>query len=204
MTEADPVPRGRLLVVCRANVCRSPTLALLLGRLLPGELDIVTAGWRVDPRLPWCPEMRRLVPDGPDAAALAVGHRPTLLDAAAIEAADLVLTADQRARAETAKVAPAFATRLFTAVEASHLLAAVARDAPTATAHLAELADRMDAVRGTVELPVARTTRWSRHLRAGIDLPDPHSVSRGVRHDRVKPLVEQAAASLAAGLTVAG
>lgn len=192
--------RGQVLVVCRANVCRSPTLALLLDRYPGLDIEVRTAGWRVDPRLPWCDQSRALVPPGADADDLAATHRPTLLSADQVAGADLVLAADRRTRAEIARLAPGRTARMFTAIEAAHLLAAVAAQGSTAGVPLAELTTRLDDVRGLVELPVARESRWSWRVRPGVDLLDPHSTAHRVTHRQLLPRLEQVAASLAAGL----
>ncbi|WP_340536691.1 arsenate reductase/protein-tyrosine-phosphatase family protein [Nocardioides sp. GXZ039] len=192
--------RGQVLVVCRANVCRSPTLALLLGRYPGLDIEVRTAGWRADPRLSWCDQIRALVPPGPDADDLAATHRPIPLSPHQVAEADLVLAADRRTRAEIARMAPALTARTFTAIEAAHLLAAVAAQASTAGVPLTEIATRLDDVRGLVELPAARESRWPWRVRPGVDLLDPHSTAHRVTHRQLLPRLEQVAASLAAGL----
>ncbi|MBA3780854.1 MAG: hypothetical protein H0X12_03255 [Nocardioides sp.] len=183
-TVADLRGPARVLVVCRANVCRSPTATLLLRRWLPNDstIDMASAGWDAAAEGRWCPSARALVHEDDDARELAETHRARLLDHEMVLAADLVLAADRRSRAEVARRAAGHTAHLFTLTEAALLAAAVAERRGADVHDLAQLVEEMDAARGTVSLPQARVSRWPGRSRPGIDIPDAHSSSPKIGH----------------------
>jgi protein-tyrosine-phosphatase len=115
----------RILFVCTANVCRSPTAqALALKRLraegLSGGLRVVSAGTRAAEGRGWCPEARKHVAD-PETRGLMDGHQPHQLSRSGIEKATMVVTADRQASAEVVHLEPSVRSRLFTMREAAAL-----------------------------------------------------------------------------------
>lgn len=109
-----------LLVVCTANVCRSPLVEATLRRLLPetnGPLSgtvVRSAGTRAVPGQPMCPVSGAESGDQEFVAS----HAARLLDAELIGGADLVLTAEREHRGAAARLAPGSQARVFTFLEA--------------------------------------------------------------------------------------
>ncbi|HEV7623381.1 MAG TPA: hypothetical protein VGO26_04545 [Amnibacterium sp.] len=109
-----------LLVVCTANVCRSPLVESVLRRRLPethGPLATVvlrSAGTRAVPGQPMCPV------SGAESAddGFVQSHRARLLESGLIGGADLVLTAEREHRGAAARLAPGSQARVFTFLEA--------------------------------------------------------------------------------------
>ena len=123
--------RFSVLVVCRANVCRSPTAAILLRRFvragsMSNLVDVTSAGVSVVAGLPWCRVAAAQVSAGPDRAALLGAHRATAVTVDQVERADLVLTAAREQRAAIARLVPTARVRAFTLQEAAVLANAVA------------------------------------------------------------------------------
>ena len=85
----------RVLVVCTANLCRSPVAAALLTRQLAGAVDVEGRSWSVA-SAGTTAHRAELDPDTVAAAAslgIEIGdHRSRVLSPADVEAADLVLT----------------------------------------------------------------------------------------------------------------
>ena len=117
-----------VLLVCQANVCRSPSAeALFEHRIdslaLAGSLAFSSAGVRPEPAAGWCRTAlsyvrRRGCQPAPD-------HVPRRLDVDLIEPADLVLAMSRRERAAIVRLVPTAAPRTFTLVEAAALAEAV-------------------------------------------------------------------------------
>ena len=86
----DPRPE-RILVICHANLCRSPYMAAVLQRLVPNvqvtSAGLLGAGRRVPPEALQCARAHDV-----DLSA----HRSTLLTRAIIDAADLVIVMEPR------------------------------------------------------------------------------------------------------------
>ncbi|MDP9841376.1 hypothetical protein [Streptosporangium lutulentum] len=116
--------RFRILFVCTGNICRSP-LAERLTRSALGPcpaLQVISAGTRAEAGTRMAEPARRVLtrlggdPDG-------FGSRP--LASELVAAADLVLTATTRHRAESVALHPAAATRTFTIAEFGALVQAM-------------------------------------------------------------------------------
>jgi protein-tyrosine phosphatase len=113
---SDPV----LLVVCTANVCRSPLVESVLRRRLP-ETDgplasaiVRSAGTRAVAGQQMCPVSGAESGD----EAFEAAHAARLLDAELIGGAGLVLTAEREHRGAAARLAPGSQARVFTFLEA--------------------------------------------------------------------------------------
>lgn len=165
--------RGSLLVVCAANVCRSPFAAFLLGRALP-DIDVASVGVTARAGDPLCRFTKERIDELPGGAEFANSHVSTRLDAESIDRADLILTASEAERSAVATLAPASRPKTFTLVEAAFSARELAPIPPELT--LSELAARMHSQRGIVDLPQARTRRWFSPFRPsfGIAVPDAH------------------------------
>ncbi|MEV6859383.1 hypothetical protein AB0M44_00050 [Streptosporangium subroseum] len=114
----------RILFVCTGNICRSP-LAERLTRAVLGPcpaLQVISAGTHAEVGTRMAERARRVLirlggdPDG-------FGSRP--LTSELVAAADLVLTATTRHRAESVDLHPAATTRTFTIAEFGALVQAV-------------------------------------------------------------------------------
>jgi protein-tyrosine phosphatase len=198
---------GPVLVVCTANVCRSPVAARLLADALGPDVEVRSAGTEATPGALACPEAtawvetqfgtgrRRRTPPP---------HRATLLDSGLIRSAALVLTATRAHRAAVIRLAPAAQANTFS-------LAQAARLARWATAQPADLLTPLD---GRVE-PAAWLAARLASGRGRVTLPerddlddisDPHL--DGARHDdafaQIQRAVETLATLLAAGTRASG
>lgn len=138
-----------VLIVCRANVCRSPLAALLMERYLEaagrsGEVVVRSVGTDVTPGAPTCQEAAEW--SGVPGADCATG-----LTSADLAAADLVLAADRVSRSACASLGPGCRPRLFTLRQAAHLAEAVEAERPLniePEARLRWLVGEWDAARG--------------------------------------------------------
>ncbi len=171
-----------VLVVCTADVCRSPLAARLLGAAL--EVPVTSAGSRARPGLPPCP-----------AASPKVAHTSVRLDAQHVRSAALVLGVAGEHCAAAVELVPTAQTRSFTLLQAARFAASLTAQGVTAPPELtppdrlAWWVEQLDAARG--DAPRAD---------AADDLPDPHD--GGPRHVVVLPLLHAAAGTL--GATLAG
>jgi protein-tyrosine phosphatase len=161
---SDPV----LLIVCTANVCRSPLVESVLRRRLPetgGPLAtaiVRSAGTRAVPGQPMCPVSGAESHDD----AFEAAHSARLLDAELIGGADLVLTAEREHRGAAARLAPGSQARVFTFLEAIALAEVAAQRVRAGEADppgdLAGVAAILHSSRGRV--PVAEATQPPRGL----------------------------------------
>lgn len=113
---------GSILVVCAANVCRSPLAELALRRGL-GEgssVPVRSAGVRAQDGDPICSEVAARHTDG-DWQEQAGEHRAREVTPEMLAEADLVLTASRDIRGELVRSAPELRDRMFTLREAAHL-----------------------------------------------------------------------------------
>lgn len=195
--EQDHCQNGdvRLLVVCTANICRSPSAAAVVRRAgLPG-LQVASAGTQAAEGLPGCPAAPLL---GDQAAT----HRSRLLTPHAVGAADLILTAERAHQTDVVALGPQARARTFTVTQAGRLaqwlldigmLEAAAQPGEhppeDPRAHVtplpppgqrdAWLVAELDAARGLAPVPVvpADGRRWRRNAPDPPhpdDIPDPH------------------------------
>ncbi len=166
-----------VLVVCTANICRSPLAARLLGEAL--EVPVFSAGSRARFADPACP-----------VANPGIRHRSVPLERAHVRAASLVLGAAREHRSAAVALVPSAQTRSFTLLQAARLAAWLTAEGVVAPAGLGP-ADRLtwwveelDAARGDAPRVDAEDD----------DLPDPHLSS--ARHDLVLPRLTAAVQAL--------
>ncbi len=172
----------RVLVLCTANVCRSPVAAALLRRGLGGNgIEVASAGLRVDPGAPVSAQMAALM----DLPRDAFGARQILPEM--IEAAGLVLTMTRAHRAQVVSLVPTAVRRTFTLREFADL------------AVLAEPADEGQAPGDRLAALVAVAPRLRSRRVAGPndDVEDPHGRGRQA-HVRAVGEIETAVGTLAA------
>lgn len=206
----------RVLLVCTANICRSPAAARLLHALLGAELgaalEVGSAGTRAPAGSAACDLSSALVGgflsrtyggDGPMATDT---HRARGLTAALAQDSDLILTADRHHRAAVARIAPQTRARTFTLRHAALLaqpIGALAAggtspegapplpDEPAARSRW--FVAEMDAARGLGG--AAPTTGVSTLSWHPYDVPDPHVVGYQV-HPIALELIEDATVTL--------
>jgi protein-tyrosine phosphatase len=173
------VQSASVLVVCSANVCRSPLAARLLSASL--EVPVVSAGSRARAGMPPCPVSNP-----------SVGHASVRLEAAHVRSASLVLGAAREHRSAAVALVPSAQTRSFTLLQAARLASWVsargvtAPPALSASERLTWWVEELDAARGDAPRGEASDD----------DLPDPHESS--ARHDAVIPQLTAAVRTLTA------
>jgi len=194
----------RILVVCSANVCRSPVAAALLTRELAatapqGRVEVASRGVWAN--------------DGDTVCALALqqsgvgplDHRAVRLTAADVAAADLILTAEVLHRGEVVRLDAAARRRTFTLLEAASLAPWVAAGSPVPEG--LELPPPPPAP----DHPHARLLWWVNELNEGRgvaslgadhawDIADAHGMAR-VEHGGVIDQVREAVAAVARGMS---
>jgi protein-tyrosine phosphatase len=177
-----------VLVVCSANVCRSPMAGALLregfaASGLDEQVRVQTYGENATVGGRVCPDManraaaRRLSTD------YLVLHRARQLVPERVEEADLVLTSDRGVRAHVIRSSPAAHPRTFTLRQATELAALgrkeyggdhLAGDPETA---LRSFIAEMNQLRGMTDAPRVQKLRrrpWSRVAVHSHDIPDAH------------------------------
>jgi protein-tyrosine phosphatase len=133
-----------VLVLCRANVARSPLADVLLQAALPG-VDVSSAGVRARDGYAAAEESQRLAAErGLDLS----GHRSRAVTQELIGRADLVLTMSEAHRDLATPLAPRAAAKVFTLREFVRLTEHLGPDSPPATgANLAAPPHPHDATR---------------------------------------------------------
>ncbi|MGA9747854.1 MAG: hypothetical protein WBQ50_10415 [Nocardioides sp.] len=200
----------RILVVCQANVCRSPAIAAVLDKSLAAEMDLTISSRGVRPALgrPACPAMSALL--GPSSATerMLTSHQPTALAPGDLEDADLVLCADQRERAAAVRLLPTVRARAFTLSEAAQLVTGGGESLERPD-DLAVLVSELNELRGTLAIPELETAHshrflpWRRVRYSSLDVPDAHHQS-GASHAVVARRIVDLTGSLAVGLLALG
>jgi protein-tyrosine phosphatase len=195
-----------VLVVCRANVCRSRAAEALLTRpLLDLGASAVSAGVNAVPGSAVCPVAVSFV----GSSDVALERSPTtLLTTSLIESADLILTAETEISAAVAVLSPKSRSRTFTLLRAARnarwvadrvAAGALPPDAPplpraeARTARWLWLVAEMDAARGHV--PAAHPIGDD-----GVDVPDPHAGA--IEHPAALELIRLACAEISSAAQV--
>lgn len=179
-----------ILVVCSANVCRSPMMVAMLrqqlaGSDIVGSISLTSCGEHAWTNLATCKEIAGEDLLSPDEAQHLQHHRPTQLTRGRAENVDLILTADRSIRSSVVRLVPGMHDRTFTVREAallaSHaMVSALIPVHPTADDAMHWLTTEMNASRGLTRLPgVARYRRtflpWPKLSVHSHDIPDAHS-----------------------------
>jgi protein-tyrosine phosphatase len=197
-----------LLVVCTANVCRSPLAARTLERALGGSalgaIAVSSAGTRALEGEAMCPVSAEDLDAGD--ADYATGHRARQLTGELVRGADLVLTMEREQRSAAVQAAPGSQGKVFTLREAEALLRVLAERDGEPPADLAALAKAMHSVRGLAPLmptePVKRRW-WSRPVEPEdpMTIVDGHGRSREehtAAAEQVRTTADRVAASVLA------
>lgn len=174
-----------ILIVCAANVCRSPLAELLMRRGLQDleGIRVASVGTAARGEAGICGRVEQFRED--DAwTAMAQAHRSRPASTGLLEQATLILVSSRDVRADVVLAAPTVRGRTYTLREAAHLgqdfePASAPRHVGVVSRYAVQL-DRARVVTG----PVPRVRRlWGNGWRAdGIDIPDGHGRSRRV-HD---------------------
>jgi protein-tyrosine-phosphatase len=152
--------RFTILMICTANICRSPMMEILFrDRLDPQRFEVASAGVRgwdaapVDSMVVL--ELARLGHE-------ATGHKSRALDVHHIEQADLVLTAAREHRASVLAMSPRALRKTFTLREFAALIDGVESD--------------------SLEDLVADASRRRSTAPTDVDVPDPYMREPEVHH----------------------
>ncbi len=181
----------QVLVICHANVCRSPLAAFIL------DSRLAFVGWHAESRgtraaegMGICPAVGSHIAPEPRGAEFAQAFRSHRLLRGDLDA-PLVLSASRAEKSAAAQLAPSVRRRLFTLAEAASLAeAALARTPlprePAGVAHL---------------LDTVRREAWLRTPLAGpeLDVPDAH-VTPEISHAETISSVFSAVSRFAAAL----
>lgn len=155
-----------VLIVCHANVCRSPLAQLRLSqRLATSGWHFVSRGTHAQSGATLCTSVARHVSSDPSGREFAAAFRARRLEPADLDAA-LILTASSEEKSAIARLRPESRNRTFTLPEAAALSEVVDGGAlhalsPTATAQ------RLNAARREARLPEVQDL-------ALYDIPDAH------------------------------
>ncbi|WP_413319354.1 hypothetical protein AA0Z99_03105 [Agrococcus sp. 1P02AA] len=191
-----------ILVVCMANVCRSPLAEIALLRGFDGVegfegLRVTSAGVGARESRGICRAVAQRVA-GTAWEAHADQHRARALEPSAVREADLVLTASREVRAAVVAAVPERRRRIVTLREAVWLGTGFAR-APglRGSAAVEAFQQHIDGLRGMRAAPTAQRSRWFSTPDDPLDIVDGHTMGRRA-HAATLQATEQAAASIAA------
>jgi protein-tyrosine phosphatase len=177
-----------LLVVCTANVCRSPAAAALAkaaAARVGFGIGVESAGTGDGGEtfgVESCAQMSQILACVAD-VKVPQGFSQRLTYEL-VRRADLVLTADRRHRGEVVRTAPQHRDRVFTILEAAALAGSPAlrltpRGGSVTAESLRSVVAELDAVRGVGPIPRGEA----------LDLPDPH-LDRVAHEAVLSPLLE--------------
>lgn len=184
----------RLVLVCLANVCRSPTAELLIRRALVshglvGVIEVRSAGLRPALGSRYCEWAAGLLGVDADVDAMLRNHIPSPLTADVLSSADLVLVAESRQVADVVRLSESASDKTFSLRRAADLAARTRpttdRDLPGVDDRLSALVSRMRGLRGG-RLPTRRG-----------DIHDPHAAQVDI-HPRMVRQVSSSTAALVA------
>lgn len=171
---------GSLLVICTANVCRSPLAMRLLEdafqaseRLRP--VRVGSAGTRTEGGLTMCPLSAEALPDD-DYGRFAQSHRSRAVTKELVREADLVLTMEREQRSVITQLAPGSQAKVFTLREVDELVQLL-EERPVTPRDLAGLASALHSVRAFAPLPPEPPKR--RWFRRPMEAEDPLTIVDG-------------------------
>lgn len=111
-----------ILVVCSANVCRSPLAAFVLARAIGPDVGVISAGTRAREGQKVCAKVRANLERDEAGSRFALNHESRRVTADLIDVANLILVPDLANRSLVAQVTPLARHRSFTFREAQVLL----------------------------------------------------------------------------------
>lgn len=171
-----------ILTVCDANVCRSVAAELLLSAEFSRHtslagVNVSSRGAQAIPAHSACALVAEMH-DDESWTARARKHRSRQLDVAAIDDADLILTATTSTRAVVVSLVPSARRRVFTLREALWLASGFTPMAGAVGTDLVrDFTGHLDAQRGLRQVPVKRTVPWRRAAHP-FDIVDGHGAGR--------------------------
>ena len=110
---------ARLLVICTANICRSPAAERLFAARLGSSVQVVSRGVRAYSGAPMCSASANWVLM--NGGGSGEGHRSEPLQLADVRAATLILTSTRKHRAEVLTLRPSAQVRTFTLAQAARI-----------------------------------------------------------------------------------
>lgn len=189
---------GGILVVCAANVCRSPIAAFSLRCRLAamqalGRIAVESAGVRVADTLPACTEVAGFQ-SGRDWQELAHAHRSRPLAESELRLAALVLTSSRDVRSAVVAIAPEQRSRVFTLREAAWLGRGYVGEAQLGGPAAVEAFQRhIDGMRGLRPPPApARCAPWGRGAEHPLDIRDAHGSRSSAHREAVRAAFDSA------------
>ncbi len=177
--------QGRLLVVCTANVCRSPlgqrTLEHALAGSALGEVAVSSAGTRALEGEAMCSVSAEDLDPGDE--SYATEHRARQLTGDLVREADLVITMEREQRSAAVQAAPGSQSKVFTLREVEALLGVLADREGAPPADLPALAKALHSVRGLAPLVPTEPVKkhwWSKPIEPEdpMTIVDGHGQSR--------------------------
>lgn len=111
---------ARVLLVCTANICRSPAAERLLAARLAPSVEFVSRGVRAVPGAPMCEASAAWAAE--HGAGFVAGHRSTQLEVDDVRSATLILTASERHKAGVISLRPSAQIRTYTLKQAARII----------------------------------------------------------------------------------
>ncbi|WP_162850920.1 hypothetical protein [Amnibacterium kyonggiense] len=197
-----------LLVVCTANVCRSPLAQRTLQHALAGsplgDVVVSSAGTRALEGEAMCPVSAEDLDPGD--TAYATEHRARQLTGVLVREADLILTMEREQRSAAVQAAPGSQAKVFTLREVEALLGVLADRAGEPPADLPALAKALHSVRGLAPLVPTEPVKkhwWSRPVEPEdpMTIVDGHGRSREehtAAADQVRATADRVGAAIVA------
>ena len=198
-----------LLVVCTANVCRSPLAQRVLQRAFAGAgwlgaVEVVSAGTRAEDGWGMCATSATELPDPAEDASFAAAHRSRAVTKELVRDAGLVIAMEREQRSAIAQLVPGSQSKVYTLREIESLTAVLAERDAESPADLPALASALHSVRGFAPPPepVTPKRRWFQRPEEPEDpltIADGHGLADD-RHLTAAQTVRSTASSVAKGL----
>jgi len=170
-----------VLVVCTANVCRSPLAQRVFedafAQSALGGTPVASAGVRAEEGRPMCAVSGAALDDHEGGPEFAAAHRSRLLTEQDVRAADLVLVMERDHRSAVVRLAPGTQAKVFTLREAEGLLGGLAERGSPPVDGLDGLARALHSVRGFAPLPPEPPKR--RWFQRPVEPEDPVTIIDG-------------------------
>lgn len=208
MSAAADGPPATLLVVCTANVCRSPLAQRVLQRELSGagwlgEVRVSSAGTRTEEGWAMCSVSAAQLSGDPQDIAFVEAHRSHLLSREAVQQAGLVIAMEREQRSMIVQLAPGAQGKVYTLREVESLAGVLGERDTAPPADLPALAAALHSVRGFGPVLVQPPKR--RWFQRAVEPEDPLTIVDGHgladdRHVAAAVAVHRAAERVAATL----
>ncbi|MCI9871138.1 arsenate reductase/protein-tyrosine-phosphatase family protein [Arthrobacter humicola] len=209
-----------ILVVCTANVCRSPYAEALLtdyaARAGRSGVKIQSAGTHAANGQSLCRGASALLRKGGVESGASKEHRSRKLELGLVRRAELILVASLEHRSEIAYLDAAARRRTFTLREAAAYLGELASrgrhagGVPVGDASLFQIVEAMNCLRGTVAIPEgspmalpALLSRGGPSAQRRLDIADGH-LQGPLHHKAALNQVRQAVGKIHLGLSALG